>query len=110
LNAKVVLTKAIDTMTEALDSIGFYVVDCNMSIQSTKHYSNLEDLKSDVINNKASIIFDVDCFMGNNVWRQGITPIPEVLNPSSFLNEILSIDIGDIASYIKEKQDETFDS
>lgn len=100
-------------MTEALDSIGFYVVDCNMSIQSTEHYSNLEDLKSDVINNKASIVFDVDCFMGNNVWRQGITPISDALNPTSFLNEILSVDIGDIASYIKEqkkKQDETFDS
>lgn len=110
MEAKVLLTKAIDTMTDALDSIGFYVIDCNMSIQSTKQYTNLEDLKSDVINKNASIFFDVDCFMGNMVWRQDITPLPEVLNPSDFLNQVLSVDINDVLDIVKKKQDETFDS
>lgn len=96
-------------MTEALDSIGLYVIDCNMLIQSTKHYSNLEDLKSDVLNKQASIILDVDCFMGNAAWRQDAPFMPEILNPTDFLNEVMSIDIGDIASILKEKKNETFD-
>lgn len=102
-------------MTEALDQIGLYVIDCNMSIQSHKQYSNLEDLKYDVINNQASIVLDVDCFIGKSAWRL-VEPIPEVLSdiidPSSFLNEVLSVDIGDVLETLKKnkKENETFDS
>lgn len=118
MDSKVIFTKAIDTMTDALDSIGLYVIDCNMSIQSTKQYANLDDLRSDVINNNASIVFDVDCFMGKAIWRsdQDFTAveIPEsTVSVANFIQDIVSIDIGDIASYIMEKkkeQDETLDS
>ena len=44
------------------------------------------------------------------VWRQDITPLPEVLNPADFLNQVLSVDINDILDIVKKKQDETFDS
>lgn len=100
-------------MTQALDSIGLYVVDCNMLIQSFKQYSNLEDLKSDAINGNANIILEVDCFIGNCAWRED--PL-QGIDQSQFLNDVLAVDVGsinDIIEVIKESmknKNETFDS
>ena len=102
-------------MTDALDSIGLYVIDCNMSIQSSRQYTSLDDLRSDVINSKASVVFDVDCFIGKSAWRSDsdiVIPEPPPMN--NFINEMINIEIGDIASYIMKKkeelnQDETLD-
>ena len=94
LDSRIIFSDVINKLTSVLEETGLYVANCHMEIESNKRYSDLETLRKDVINNQAGITLDVDCFIGNALWR--VTE--DYTNPAKFI----SFDFSDIEQYFKE--------
>lgn len=69
MESKDLLVAVINNLTNVLDSIGFYVFDYDMVINSPKQFADLDELRHACINNQAEIKFRLESFISTSVWK-----------------------------------------
>jgi hypothetical protein len=98
MESKEIFINLIDELTGALDELGLYVIDTNLSMVGKDSYESYDHLRQEIINRKTIGYVDVDCFIGNQAWR-----VPE--EPELFL-DMSEIKVTDIAQYLQERMKE----
>lgn len=74
MESKDLLISVINNLTNALDSVGFYVFDYNLVIDSPKSLTDIDELRKAAINKQAVIRFNLDAFISSSVWKAFTDP------------------------------------
>lgn len=98
MESKEIFINLIDELTGALDDLGLYVIDTNLSMVGQDSYKSYDHLRQEIINRRTIGYVDVDCFIGNEAWR-----IKE--KPELFL-DMSEIKITDVAQYFQDRMKE----
>lgn len=69
MESKELLVSIINNLTNTLDSIGFYVYNYDMIIDSPKQLNDLDELRTASINRQAVVKFNLDAFISNKIWN-----------------------------------------
>lgn len=68
MESKDLLVAVINNLTNVLDSIGFYVFDYDMVINSPKQFTDLDQLRRACVDNQAEIKFRLESFVSTKAW------------------------------------------
>jgi hypothetical protein len=77
MESKEVFVNIINDLGNTLDSMGFYIFDYELFIDSNSSVTNLDELRKDVINNKTVLKFKTKSFISSSVWKAFSKPATE---------------------------------
>lgn len=68
MESKEVFINIINDLGNTLDSIGFYIFDYELIIDNGNRFTNLDELRKQIINNQTVVKFKTKSFISSSVW------------------------------------------